>query len=130
MASYWSIIRAYIQITILTKSEGPPFSQKKILRIFHSKDKNIYLTQLIQHICIFKLNDIICLLNDIFRSLLFSILLVRCKSTDNYLTTKLFCCFFLKNMQKSHLCWFVCPKHGDLLVKYSRLHSNNNLIKE
>ena len=39
MASYWSIIRAYIQITILTKSEGPPFSQKKILRIFHSKDK-------------------------------------------------------------------------------------------
>ena len=93
------------------------FHKRRSFGFFIVKIKNIYLTQLIQHICIFKLNDIICLLNDIFRSLLFSILLVRCKSTDNYLTTKLFCCFFLKNMQKNHLCWFVCPKHGDLLVK-------------
>ena len=106
------------------------FHKRRSFGFFIVKIKNIYLTQLIQHICIFKLNDIICLLNDISRSLLFSILLVRCKSTDNYLTTKLFCCFFLKNMQKSHLYWFVCPKHGDLLVKYSRLHSIINLIKE
>ena len=43
-------------------------------------------------------------------SILFSILLVRCKGTDNSLITKLFCHLFLKNTQKSHLLWFIYPK--------------------
>ena len=38
--------------------------------------------------------------------------------------------FFLKNFQKSNLRWLFYPKHGELLVNYSRLYSNNNLNKE
>ena len=38
--------------------------------------------------------------------------------------------FFLKNFQKSNLCWLFYPKHGELLVNYSRLYSNNYLNKE